>query len=81
MAGSTLGGAVAEWPLAARAQESGVMRRIGVLDGGNAGSQAQRTSLRERLAKLGGSKVAIFRSAIAPAQTTKTDFAVMQPSK
>jgi putative tryptophan/tyrosine transport system substrate-binding protein len=51
-----LGGAAAAWPVAARAQQAGGMRRIGWLigaDENDPGSQAQRAAFRESLAKLG----------------------------
>jgi putative ABC transport system substrate-binding protein len=52
-----LGGAAAAWPLAAGAQQSVRMRRIGVLAGGlvesSAASQAEITVFREALAKFG----------------------------
>src|SRR6516165_2357231 len=52
---SLLGGAAA-WPMAARAQQDGRVRRIGVLAGGTEDDSATRanlTALREGLAKLG----------------------------
>jgi putative ABC transport system substrate-binding protein len=50
------GVAVAAWPLAARAQQDGRMRRIGILERGEETDrivQAQQGALREGLAKLG----------------------------
>jgi len=51
-----LGGAVATWPVAVRAQQSGPMRRVGVLmhsDADNAESQARLAAFREGLRQLG----------------------------
>jgi putative tryptophan/tyrosine transport system substrate-binding protein len=51
-----LGGAAAAWPLAARAQQDGRVRRIGWLSNGtedNPGTQASVAALREGVAKLG----------------------------
>ena len=53
----TLAGGAAAWPLAARAQRSEPIRRIGFLTGGGAEtdpvSQANFAAIREGLAKLG----------------------------
>src|SRR5262245_63958688 len=51
-----LGGAAAAWPLAARAQQPGRMRRIGVLMNtaeSNAAAQEQLAAFRRRLQELG----------------------------
>ena len=51
-----LGGAAVAWPLAAQAQQSNRMRRIGVLMGyaeSDAAAQAQVAALRQELRKLG----------------------------
>src|SRR5262249_47524428 len=51
-----LGGAAATWPLVARAQQSGAMRRIGVLlstHEGDPGRRAQLAALVQRLTELG----------------------------
>ena len=51
-----VGGAVAEWPLVARAQQSDQIRRIGVLMGTAAEdteSKAELAGFRDSLAKLG----------------------------
>jgi putative ABC transport system substrate-binding protein len=49
-----LGGAAAAWPIAARAQQSGQMRRIGILIAGVQDNQeTSLTGLRDSLAKLG----------------------------
>jgi putative tryptophan/tyrosine transport system substrate-binding protein len=48
-----LGGAVAAWPLAARAQQAERMRRIGALILGNADADAFRKEMREGLSKAG----------------------------
>jgi putative ABC transport system substrate-binding protein len=51
-----LGGAAAMWPLAARAQQDGLMRRVGILDRGDEGDpavQLRHGAMREGLAKLG----------------------------
>src|SRR5262245_45232529 len=53
---ATLGGAAATWPLAARAQQSGGMRRIGVLMGAVESDpvrQSELAAFRGALAKLG----------------------------
>jgi hypothetical protein len=53
---SLLGGATAAWPLAAHAQQSGQMRRIGVLLGGAADDPqivAGLTAFKTALAELG----------------------------
>jgi ABC-type uncharacterized transport system substrate-binding protein len=52
-----LGGAAAAWPLAARAQQAGRMRRIGVLEGqaNDPPIQARHAIFREALEKLGWS--------------------------
>jgi len=55
---SLLGGAVAAWPLAARAQQRGGMRRIGVFLPGSADDpeyQARTEAFRQGLAELGWS--------------------------
>jgi ABC-type uncharacterized transport system substrate-binding protein len=52
----TLGGALAAWPLAARAQQGGPLRRIGVLMAypeSDSEAQAHIATFRERLRKLG----------------------------
>ena len=51
-----LGGAAAPWPLAARAQQDGRVRRIGFLEVGDEADlilQARWGAIREGLAKLG----------------------------
>jgi putative tryptophan/tyrosine transport system substrate-binding protein len=51
-----LGGAAAAWPLAARAQQAGGMRRIGVLTAfadNDAEAQANITAFRQSLEKVG----------------------------
>src|SRR5262245_13343860 len=51
-----LGGAAVSWPLVARAQRDGRVRRVGFLSGGaenDPGAQSSRGALLEGLAKLG----------------------------
>ena len=60
----TLLGSAAAWPLAARAQQPGGMRRIGVLMGyaeGDAEGQAYVAAFREGLQKLGWTEGRTFR--------------------
>src|SRR5262249_11488814 len=62
---SLLGGAAAAWPLAARAQQSERMRRIGVLMGyaeSNVEGQAFVAAFREELLKLGWAEGRNLRS-------------------
>jgi putative ABC transport system substrate-binding protein len=82
-----LGGAVAAWPLAARAQQSGPMRRIGVLSGiAESDSQAQLAAFAKALQELGcteGRNIRIdYRFAAADAdrmQTFAKELVSLQP--
>jgi hypothetical protein len=56
-----LGGAVAGWPIAARAQQAERMRRIGVLASGN----VQVAALSRDCSSWAGSRAAIYGSSIA----------------
>ena len=70
---ATLGGAAAAWPLAARSQQPGAMRRIGFLGLGPASLSASRVeALRSGLRDLGyveGRNIVLeFRWAVSPAE-------------
>jgi hypothetical protein len=69
----TLGGAVAAWPLAARAQQPERVRRIGVLMNLSENDPEARglvAAFREGLAQLGGLTVATCRSTTVGLQAT-----------
>ena len=60
-----LGGAAAAWPLAARAQQTGSVRRIGVLIGFAESDPSVRSWLGARSRSWGGRKAAISGSNFA----------------
>ena len=64
---TNVGGAAAAWPLAARAQNAGAVRRIGVLTPfteDNQEAKAWLMAFQEGLQQLGGRRAAMFQSTI-----------------